>query len=274
MNDADEKELLEFSLLLEAIAKHYGYNFHDYAEESLFRRIKKHIKVNDYPSISSLIPLFLHNRKAFFQFIEQVSVPVTEMFRDPDFFQALRLKVIPFLKAYPFIKIWHAGCATGQEVYSMAVILEEEGLLGRCRIYATDFNESALTTARSGIFTNECLDLYEKNYKESGGNGKLSDYYHKKYNSIKFHDRMLEKITFANHNLVTDGVFGEMNLILCRNVLIYFNRDLQDRVLNIFTDSLCHFGFLCTGKRENISFSPASEKLDVVDRENRIFRKK
>ena len=273
MNES-EREELELSLLLSAVEQSYGYDFHNYAKASLLRRVKKYISLHDREFISDLIPLFLHNDKAFARFVQQLSVPITEMFRDPDFFHTLRSEVMPLLKTYPFIKVWHAGCATGQEVYSMAIMLEEEGLLDRCRIYATDFNESALEIARNGIYPSRSLELYENNYEESGGRAKLSDYYHQMYDSIKLNERLLEKVTFANHNLVTDGVFGEMNLILCRNVLIYFNQTLQDRVLSILADSLCSLGFLCIGKRENLQFSPIAKHLDAIDRCQRVYRKK
>lgn len=273
MNEAD-KENLELSLLLKAIEKCYGYDFHNYAKASLLRRVKRYLSLHDRENISDLIPLFLHSDKAFGRFVQQLSVPVTEMFRDPDFFRVLRSQVLPILKTYPFIKVWHAGCATGQEVYSMAILLEEEGLLSRCRIYATDFNDKALGIAKQGIYPSRNLALYESNYKDSGGKFSLSAYCHQMYDSIKMDERLIEKITFANHNLVTDGAFGEMNLILCRNVLIYFNQTLQDRVLTLLSDSLCPFGVLCIGKRENLRLSPVAEYLDIIDRCQRIYRKK
>ncbi len=273
MNEVD-KENLELSLLLKAMETCYGYDFHDYAKASLLRRVKRYLSLHDREHISDLIPLFLHNDKAFGRFVQQLSVPVTEMFRDPDFFQVLRSQVLPMLKTYPFIKIWHAGCATGQEVYSMAILLEEEGLLDRCRIYATDFNEKALDIARQGIYPSRNLALYASNYKDSGGQLSLSAYCHQMYESIKMKDTLVKKIMFANHNLVTDGAFGEMNLILCRNVLIYFNQMLQDRVLTLLSDSLCPFGVLCIGKRENLQLSPVAQYLDIIDRCQRVYRKK
>ena len=269
-----ERDELELSLLLTAAEKCYGYDFHDYAKASLLRRIQKYLDACGKQHISDLIPLFIHDKKAFSLFVQQLSVSVTEMFRDPDFFSSIRSRVVPLLKTYPFIKIWHAGCATGEEVYSMAILLEEEGLLDRCRIYATDFNELALDTARTAIYPCKNIVLYEENYKLAGGSVELSDYYHQMYDSIKFNDRLLNKITFANHNLVSDGIFGEMNIIFCRNVLIYFNQTLQDKVLQMFRDSLCPLGVLCIGKRENLQFSTVAESLDEIDRRQRIYRKK
>ena len=198
-------EDLELKLLLEAISSQYGHDFHDYAKASMLRRIKKHLSSAKLENISDLIPLFLHDQEAFNRFVKDMSVVVTEMFRDPDFFQALRRDVIPILKTYPFIKIWHAGCASGQEVYSMAILLAEEGLLDRCQIYATDFNEHALDMARQGIYPQSEMSVYEKNYQLAGGNAQLSDYCTQRYDSVKFNGKLAERITFANHNLVTDG---------------------------------------------------------------------
>ena len=185
----------------------------------------------------------------------------------------MRKEVIPRLKTYPFIKIWHAGCASGQEVYSLAIILEEEGILDRCRIYATDFNDKALEQAREGIYPSAEVSLYEKNYRLCGGKHQLDDYWVNLYNSVKMNSRLSERVTFANHNLVTDGVFGEMNLVLCRNVLIYFNARLQDRALNLINESLCPRGFLCIGRRENLKFSQIRKHLESVNNTLRIYRK-
>ena len=269
-----DKEALELSLLLRAVEKHYGYDFQNYARASLLRRMQKYLELQNKKYISELIPLLLHDKKEFTHFLRQLSVSVTEMFRDPDFFSVLRSQVVPLLKTYPFINIWHAGCSTGQEVYSMAILLEEEGLLDKCRIYATDLNSESLAIAKKATYPVDCVDLYEQNYKSSGGSAAFSDYYRQTGKSIKFHERLARHVTFAKHNLVTDCVFGDMNIILCRNVLIYFNRTLQSRVFQLFEDSLCSFGFLCLGKRENISFSSASERFCVVARDQKIYRKK
>ena len=269
----NEKEGLELKLLLQAISSQYGHDFHDYAEASFLRRVKRHLTYLKLGCISELIPLFLHNQEAFDRFVMDMSVMVTEMFRDPDFFNSLRRDVIPLLSTYPFIKIWHAGCASGQEVYSMAILLEEEGLLDRCQIYATDFNEQALDLARQGIYQQSEMAKYEENYRLSGGTRKLSDYCTQRYDSVKFSNKLASRITFASHNLVTDGVFGEMNLVLCRNVMIYFNRKLQDRVLNLLMDSLNSLGVLCIGRRESLRFSSVWDRLEVVEQKERIYRK-
>ena len=239
----------------------------------MLRRVKKHADETGVGNISELIPLFLHDSKAFNRFVKSLSVVVTEMFRDPDVFKLLRKEVVPVLRTYPFIKIWHAGCASGQEVYSLAIMLEEEGLLERCQIYATDFNDDALNTAKKGIYQVDNIAAYEKNYRLAGGRRKLSDYWVSLYDSIKMNSHLAEKVTFANHNLVTDGVFGEMNLVMCRNVLIYFNRPLQDRVLNLLDESLCPKGYLCIGRRENLSFSPIRNNLEDISNKLRIYRK-
>ncbi|MBO9483302.1 protein-glutamate O-methyltransferase CheR [Salinisphaera sp. G21_0] len=264
---------LELDLLLVAVKKHYGYDFHDYAKASMIRRVRKYMEQTGINHISELIPLFLHDQRAFYRFVKSISVVVTEMFRDPDVFKVLREEVVPVLKTYPFIKIWHAGCASGQEVYSMAILLAEEGILDRCQIYATDFNDDALNLAKKGIYPAEDIELYENNYRLAGGKHKLSDYWVSLYDSIKVNSRLSERLTFANHNLVTDGVFGEMHLVMCRNVLIYFNEQLQDRALTLINDSLCPRGFLCIGRRENLKFSQIRNHLEDVSNTLRIYRK-
>ena len=268
-----ELEELELDLLLSAVKSRYGYDFHDYARASIKRRVKKHLDEAGVAQISDLIPLFLRDSRAFYRFVKSLSVVVTEMFRDPDVFRVLRAEVIPVLKTYPFIKIWHAGCASGQEVYSLAIVLEEEGILDRCQIYATDFNDDALKLAKKGIYPAEDIAKYETNYRLGGGQREAADYWVSRYDSIKINSRLGQRITFANHNLVTDGVFGEMNLVMCRNVLIYFNEQLQDRVLNLINDSLCPRGFLCIGRRENLSFSQVRNQLEDVNHTLRIYRK-
>ena len=270
----DAYQDLELDLLLQAVQVRYGYDFSHYAKASMMRRIRKHMKWAKTDKISDLIPLFIHDEAAFAHFIKDMSVTVTEMFRDPDFFEALRKNIIPLLRTFPFIKIWHAGCATGQEAYSMAIMLDEENLLDRCQIYATDFNDSSLKIARSGIYPDSEMLLNEENYRKSGGHTSLEKYSNRGYNSVKFNGRLTEHITFANHNLVSDGVFGEMNLILCRNVLIYFNNELQNRVLKLLVDSLRPRGILCLGRRENIHFSEAANWLEALDKHQRIYRKK
>ena len=272
-DDAKVLETLEIQLLLEAVKQRYGHDFHDYAPASLKRRIREFQGETGCQHIAELISLILHDEAMFGLLLRYLSVTVTEMFRDPSFFLKLREVVIPWLKTWPFIKIWHAGCATGEEVYSMAILLEEAGILDRAQIYATDMNEGSLQIARQGIYSTENLPLYEDNYIKSGGSGLLNSYYHQRYSSLKFHRRLSENMTFASHNLVTDGVFGEMHLIICRNVLIYFNRELKSRVFKLFHDSMCLNGMLCLGARESIRFSNIDSLYDPVDIDQKIYRR-
>ena len=256
-------EQIEINLLLEAIYQRYGYDYRQYNQASIERRVKHHLAKTRHETIADLIPDVIHNPNAFNALFFDISVTVTEMFRDPWFFKALREKVIPFLETFPFINVWQAGCATGEEVISLAILLKEEGLYNRTRIYATDFNDAALETAKSRIYSLDKIKEYSSNYQKSGGKSSLADYYRANYHSAIFDSSLFKNITFANHNLATDGIFAEMHLILCRNVLIYFNRDLQNRVLSVFRDSLRYNGFLCLGSKETVQFS--SVQQDFVD---------
>jgi chemotaxis protein methyltransferase CheR len=195
------------------------------------------------------------------------------MFRDPACYRTLRKDVIPVLKTYPFIKVWHAGCATGEEVYSMAILLKEEGLYDRCQIYATDFNQAVLRQAQDGIYPAQAIREYTANYQRAGGTGHFSDYYTADYGSVILDRSLKDRIVFAEHNLVTDSVFGDMHLIMCRNVLIYFNRALQNQVIGLFHKSLCPGGFLCLGSKETLRFTDYVRSLEVVSAHDRIFRK-
>jgi chemotaxis protein methyltransferase CheR len=196
------------------------------------------------------------------------------MFREPHFFRALREKIVPGLKILPFIKVWHAGCATGEEVYSLAIVMKEEGLYDKTQIYATDFNEEVIEKAKEGIYPIDGMKEYTENYKRAGGLASFADYYTARYDHAIMENSLKEHIVFSDHNLATDSVFGEMNLILCRNVLIYFNRQLQDRVIKLFTDSLCDAGFLCLGSKESIRFSKYSDDFEDVAMGDKIYRKK
>lgn len=269
-----ENENIEIQLLLEAIHLKYGYDFRDYSRASVKRRILHRLNLSRLTNLSEMQHRVLYDLEFFERLLLDLSINVTEMFRDPSFYQALRKEVIPILKTYPFIKVWHAGCATGEEAYSMAILLKEEGLYERAQIYATDFNDVVLQKAKEGIYPVENIKEYTSNYQRSGGKDSFVDYYTAKHNSIIM-DRSLKKnIVFANHNLETDGVFGEMNLILCRNVLIYFNKDLQNRVLKLFYDSLGRHGILCLGSKENIRFSACADRFDDIVKDEKIYRKK
>jgi len=195
------------------------------------------------------------------------------MFRDPSFYSSLREKVIPVLKTYPFIKIWHAGCATGEEVYSMAILLKEENLLSKTMLYATDLDDKVLKTAREGIYPLDKIKEYTQNYQKVHGNSSFSDYYTAKYEAAIMDRSLRKNIVFSQHNLVTDGVFGEMNLIICRNVLIYFDKDLQNRVLQLFHDSLTRKGILCLGSKETIKFSKVKDLFTEYDGKEKIYKR-
>ncbi len=264
-----EIENLEIKLLLEAILQRYGYDFRQYSSASIKRRIKHFLIGTDFDRISELIPHLIHDRALFESLMLSMTVTTTEMFRDPPVYKALRKKVFPFLKTYPFIKIWHAGCASGEEVYSMAIMLKEEGLYERAQIYATDLNEKALKNAKEGIFPIGSIKKYTRNYQKAGGTKSLSDYYHADSESVIMKRGLRKNILFSPHNLVTDSAFGEMHLIMCRNVFIYFDKPLQERVLELFHDSLVLKGFLCLGTKESMRFSGISHKFKgIADREN------
>ena len=273
MMNPQEKEKIEMELLLTAISKRYGYDFSNYSVASLKRRLKLSLSNHHLSRYTELLDLLFHDEKAFDEFLRHMSITVTEMFRDPKFYDSIRTNVVPLLKTYPFVKIWHAGCATGEEVYSMAILLHEEGFLERVRIYATDFNKHSLAIAEQGVYPDKILETYEKNYLAAGGKGNFSQYYGHAYERLKFKDFLKESITFSYHNLVTDGVFGEMHLICCRNVLIYFDKILQERVRGLFMDSLRHGGFLCLGAKESLRFSEVQPFFNPIDEAFRIYQR-
>jgi chemotaxis protein methyltransferase CheR len=268
--DCDEAEV---EMLLHGIRTRYGYDFVHYSRASLRRRLERALAQTGLTHFSQLLDRLFHDERCFDEFLKTMSISVTEMFRDPAFYQAIRAHVVPLLKTYPFIKIWHAGCATGEEVYSMAILLHEEGFLDRARIYATDFNKHSLDTAANGVYSARQMAGYADNYRLAGGKGQLRDYYSDGYELAKFKDFLKERITFSYHNLVTDGVFGEMNIICCRNVLIYFDRTLQDEVLMKFSESLRHGGFLCLGNRESLNFTAIHSSFAAVDKPQKIYQK-
>lgn len=269
-----EIENLEMELLIEAIFKRYGYDFRHYSDASLKRRVKHFLSKTDFKKASEAIPKLIYDRIFFESLLYTISITVTEMFRDAFVYKAIREKVIPFLKTHPFFKIWNAGCATGQEVYSIAIMLKEEGIYDRTQIYATDFNDDALEKAKKGIYPVDCIKEYTRNYQRAGGKEAFSDYYHSKYDSVIMNKGLKKNIVFANHNLATDAVFGEMHLIMCRNVLIYFDGSLQNRALKLFLDSLAHGGFLCLGSKESIRFSEIQGSFKAIDKKGKIYQKK
>ena len=225
-------------------------------------------------TISALTHRVLYDEAFFHQFLQDLSINTTEMFRDPLFFKELRSQVIPVLKTYPFNKIWHAGCSSGEEVYSMAILLLEEGHYDRTQIYATDFNPNILEKAREAIYPVGNMKEYTRNYIRAGGRSDFADYYNARYESAIIKKSLKQNIVFSDHNLVTDSVFGEMNLIMCRNTLIYFNKELQDRVIKLFYDSLTPGGFLCLGSKESLTFSAHAKLFEPFNAQLKIFRKK
>lgn len=267
-------EKVELELFLEAIYQRYGYDFRHYARASAHRRARHILTKSGHKTLSDLIPILLYNEEFAHRVIHDFSITVTEMFRDPDFYHALRDKVTPYLQTYPFIKIWVAGCATGEEVYSLAILLKEEGLYDRATIYATDFNEIALQKAADGIYPLKDVQQYTGNYQRSGGARSFSEYYHAEYDSAIMDASLKSNVTFANHNLVTDGVFSEVQVVLCRNVLIYFDRTLQNWALTTLSNSLSRGGFLCLGTKETLEFSSVFDQFKVIIFEQRIYQKR
>lgn len=265
-------EDIEIQLFIQAMQLRHGHDFSGYAPASLKRRVLELVRMHATGTISELNRRVLHDEGFVGRVIEGLSVPVSEMFRDPFVFKTLRETILPVLASHPQINVWQAGCAQGQEVYSLAILLEEEGLYERTRIYATDFNDAALAAAGEGIYATRDARDWSRNYLEAGGKRSFSDYYSARYDFIKLDQRLRRNVTFFNHNLVTDVVFCEAHLILCRNVLIYFGNALQDRTLGLFRDSLVRGGFLCLGTRENIDFSPLAADFQEVDSAARIYR--
>ncbi|MCJ8341069.1 MAG: protein-glutamate O-methyltransferase CheR [Pseudomonadales bacterium] len=269
-----KKDSLEFEInhLLEAILYQYGYDFRHYARASLERRVLNRLHLADLQHVTELTSKILHDPEYFDLFLKDMSITVTEMFRDPSVFKAIRKSVCSRLRTYSRVNIWHAGCATGEEVYSMAIMLQEEDLLSRTQIYATDFNNHSLTIAKEGIYPAEKMQLFTENYQSAGGQASFADYYQAKYQFAKFKDSLKKHITFANHNLIKDQVFASMHLVMCRNVLIYFDQQLQNQVLGLFQESLVHRGYLVLGDKETLEFSAVDKSFESVDTNARIYR--
>lgn len=263
----------EVEALIEEIHTQYGYDFSGYARASVYRRIKRFLGQKHLQSVDALREKLFSDSFFFENFLQEVTVNVTEMFRDPTFFLSLRENVLPILSTYPFIKIWDAGCSTGEELFSLAILLEEEGLLGRTKIYATDINQKVLMQAKEGIFSASNMAAYTSAYYAAGGKREFSSYYTSNYGSVKFSSQLVKNVVFYPHNLATDSSFNEFHLIICRNVLIYFNRQLQDRVLRLFDESLVSLGYLGLGKKETLIMSSISGNYIAVDKNNRIYRK-
>lgn len=268
-----EIQAFEIDQLLAAIHFRYGYDFRNYARASLTRRILNRVNMSGLGSVSEMIPGILHDTCFFEQFLRDMSITVTGMFRNPGVFKEIRNSVFTWLETYSRINIWVAGCATGEEAYSTAILLNEESLLDRSRIYATDFNNRALAIAQRGIYPAEKIKGVSGNYLAAGGRGDFADYYRAGRDSAAMDPSLQKHITFANHNLIKDQVFAEMHLILCRNVLIYFNKKLTGRVLRLLSDSLVHSGFLVLGSKESLEFTSVADTFGMHCKKNRIYRK-
>lgn len=265
---------IELQLLLEAIFLRYGYDFRNYSKAHIKRRVLHRLGTSQLSTVTQLLDKVLRDRVFFREFLDDLSINVTEMFRDPEFYKSLRENIIPKLQTYAYFKIWHAGCSTGEEAYSLAILLKEEGLLDRCQVYATDFNQKVLEIAKEGVYHKDDIEQYERNYLLSGGINKLSDYYKTMYGSVMFNKELSSRIVFADHNLVTDSVFADVHLILCRNVMIYFEKNLQENVLNLFYESLVPSGILCLGTKESIKFTRFEKLFETIDEKQKIFKKK
>ncbi len=266
-------EQLEIDLLLEAIFQNYGFDFREYARESIRRRLMRRIASEGLNTVPALMEKVLHEPACMERLLLDLSVNVTAMFRDPSFFLALRHRVIPLLRTYPFIRIWNAGCSTGEETYSLAILLKEEGLYERARIYATDMNEAVLARAQSGVISIDKMRQYTENYVMSGGTRSFSEYYVANGNRTLISRSLLQNVVFAQHNLVSDGSFNEFNVILCRNVMIYFTKPLQDKAHELFRSSLAMFGVLALGRRESLDSAPQRACYEELDRPAKLYRR-
>jgi chemotaxis protein methyltransferase CheR len=266
-------EEIELSLLLEGVFRQYGFDFREYAPASLRRRVWRRVYAEGLSTISALQNRLLHDPACMERLLLDLSINVTSMFRDPGFYSAFRQKVVPMLRTYPFTRVWIAGCSTGEEVYSIAILLEEEGLYDRTRIYATDINEAVVGRARAGVFPLDKMREYTQNYINAGGSRAFSEYYLAKYDGAQFQRSLVDNVVFAQHNLVSDRSFNEFNVIVCRNVMIYFDRALQERVHRLFYESLVTFGVLGLGQRESIRQSPHEDRYEELDPAEKLYRK-
>jgi chemotaxis protein methyltransferase CheR len=269
----DDVDEIELALLLEGVYRRYGFDFREYAPASLRRRVWRRVHAEGLSTISALQDTLLHDPACMERLLLDLSINVTAMYRDPTFYITFREKVVPLLRTYPFTRIWVAGCSTGEEVYSLAILLAEEDVYERTRIYATDINESVLDRARAGVFPLDKMREYTENYIKAGGQRSFSEYYLAKYDGAQFQRSLVENVVFAQHNLVSDRSFNEFNVVVCRNVMIYFDRALQDRVHRLFYESLTMFGVLALGAKESIKFSPFEDRFEDLDANERLYKK-
>ncbi len=265
---------IELRLMLDAIYLKYHYDFRGYARASLKRRLTTALTHFRCATLSQLQDRLLHEPEVFSALLNFLTIPVSEMFRDPAYFRAIREQVVPLLRTYASLKVWVAGCGTGEEVYSLAILFQEEGLLSRTLIYGTDINPHTLQQAESGVYAIDRLPLFTENHRESGAPSSLSDYYTAAYDRAAFNATLKQHVVFSDHSLATDSVFAEVHLVSCRNVLIYFNRQFQDRALGLFRDALVRDGFLGLGSKESLRFSAAADAFVELDRDNRVYQKR
>jgi chemotaxis protein methyltransferase CheR len=266
-------EDIEIGLLLEGLYRVHGFDFRDYSRASIKRRVMELMHAEKLKTVSAFQDRLLHDNACLERFLLGVSVHATAMFRDPSFYLTFRKRVVPLLRTYPTVQIWVAGCSTGEEVYSLAILLEEERLYGKCRIYATDISQAVLRRARDGIFPLAAMRDYTANYHQAGGAHEFSDYYTAQYDSVIFSSALRKNVVFSEHNLATDGSFNEFQVILCRNVMIYFNRDLQARVHNLLYDSLSMFGVFGLGNKESLKFTPREALYQHLNENDKLYRK-
>ena len=273
VNPEDALEELEVALLLEGVFRQYGYDFRGYSVGSITRRIRRCMETEGVSSPSALQHRVLREPECMRRFVSTLAIHVTAMFRDPEFYRTLRHHVVPLLRTYPYIRVWVAGCSSGEEVYSLAILLREEGIYDRCRIYATDLSDAVIARAETGIFPLASMQKYTRNYQAAGGREEFSSYYSAKYDNAILASSLRENITFAQHNLVSDASFNEFNLILCRNVMIYFSNALQQRVLSLFSESLCRLGILGLGERETLYGSVVDYQFEAISEGRSLYRR-
>jgi chemotaxis protein methyltransferase CheR len=271
---SDAVEDIEIHLLLEALYRRYHYDFRHYARASIKRRLRQARERLGFASFSALQDAVLHDAAMVPRLLDYLTVQVSEMFRDPEYFRAIREKVAPHLRTYPSLKVWIAGCSSGEELHSFAILLREEGLLDRTLLYATDINPSALEVAASGVYPVDRIKAFTQNHQKSGGKSSLSDYYTAAYGRAVFDKSLRSRVVFSDHSLVTDAVFAECQLISCRNVMIYFDRPLQDRAVGLFRASLARRGFLGLGSKESLRFSKHAEAFTEFVREEKIYQRR
>ncbi|MFN2515785.1 MAG: protein-glutamate O-methyltransferase CheR [Pyrinomonadaceae bacterium] len=273
LTEENRLEDVEISLLLEGLYRVQGFDFRDYSRASIKRRILEMVRAEKLDTVSAFQNKVLHNAACLDRFLLGLSVHATAMFRDPSFYLTFRKRVVPLLRTYPTVQVWIAGCSTGEEVYSLAILLQEERLYAKCRIYATDISEAVLRKARDGIFPLAAMRDYTNNYHQAGGAHEFSDYYTAQYGNVAFSSALRNNVIFSQHNLVTDGSFNEFQVILCRNVMIYFNKDLQARVHKLLYDSLSMFGVFGLGNKESLKFTPRAGAYEHLNENDKLYRK-